>query len=78
MLFTPFPAGEMPEGVRRHDDGPPFGRIALELDPDTDPTSTGDVVYDHVTGEEFVITMGLPCGLGCRCSAEARWAYATR
>lgn len=69
-LFTPFPCGEMPEGVRRDVDGPPFGRLRMILD--HDPVD-GETVTDHESGHDFVVTLDVPCGFGCRCAAEVRW-----
>jgi hypothetical protein len=70
VTYTPFACGEMPEGVRRWDDGPPFGRLELSLDADP---KNGDTVFDNFSCEMFQITTDVPCGLGCRCAAEARW-----
>lgn len=71
MTYTPFPVGEMPPNVKRWDSGPPYGRIALELD--AAPTRTNQLVKDNESGEWFRITLDVDCGLGCRCAASAEW-----
>lgn len=74
MRLTPFPVGEMPANVKPWEDGPPFGRIELDLD--LEPRD-GQVVTDRNSGYRFEINLGKPCGLGCKCAAEATWIKET-
>jgi hypothetical protein len=66
-LYTPYPVGAMPLNIRMFEDG---ARIELALE--TIPTHDG-VVFDQNSGEYFQVTLNRPCGLGCRCAAEASW-----
>lgn len=80
-VFTPFPKGTMPEDVKRWADGPPYGRIELDLN-DADAAeyaalrmaegTRGILVTDQHTGERFRLSPA-PCGLGCYCAADAEW-----
>ncbi len=72
--YTPFPVGPMPANVRVHEGGPPYGRLALDLD---HSPRDGEVVTDRVSGERFRIRTGVDCGAGCACAAEARWTGAS-
>lgn len=73
-MFTPFPTGEMPAGVNKHSDGPPYGRVLLDPEPTASRTLEGlEIIRDKTSGEFFAIRRNVPCGAGCRCAAEATW-----
>lgn len=68
---TPFPVGVMPEGIKQWPDGPPYGRVYIEV-----VDTLRDAVLDQITGEWFLYRVGVDCGLGCKCAAEVEWTRA--